>query len=285
MEVGNTTRSRATGVVHKLSHLQLLKLNVGTTVKDAGGIFYKLDQAFLGNTSSVRNPSKANEWVFDSGTSKYYRSKGTHDSSPANLSDPSKWDEFADFNAAVGGGLATNVNNDVRLTSTPVTSNHFWEKVTDDLTPGANSSGAWTTTLTNNSPLNLTNTHYWSPYTDATNPANNQPSSNDIWEDVTGKANLTVAPGGTPNDFWSNVTTAATTLTGVGSSTSWWNEANSGLDNPNGTAVTNEFWEDVSSDIFDFDDSGGSGMAATYWGASNVTAELTVPGTPGFANW
>ena len=143
----------------------------------------------------------------------------------------------------------------------------------------------WTTTLTNNSPLNLTNTHYWSPYTDATNPANNQPSSNDIWEDVTGKANLTVAPGGTPNDFWSNVTTAATTLTGVGSSTSWWNEANSGLDNPNGTAVTNEFWEDVSSDIFDFDDSGGSGMAATYWGASNVTAELTVPGTTGFANW
>ena len=115
-------------------------VNVGTTVKDAGGIFYKLDQAFLGNTSSVRNPSGANEWFLIQGHQNITAPRELM-TVHQQISDPSKWDEFADFNAAVGGGLATNVNNDVRLTSTPVTSNHFWEKVTDDLTPGANSSG------------------------------------------------------------------------------------------------------------------------------------------------
>jgi flagellar capping protein FliD len=258
-------------------------VNSGTTVKDSGGIFYKLDQDFLGDTSSTRTPSGAGEWVKDATSSKYYRSKGTDDSS--SILDTTKWDEFADFNAAVTAGLATDVDDNVKLNTPPAPSNDFWEKVTDDLTPSpTNTSGAWTTTLTNNSPTDLTNTHYWNPYADATDPSSN-PSSNAIWENVTDKANLTAPPAGTANDFWADVTTAATTLTGGGASVSWWNEANSGLDNPNGTAATNVFWKDVSSDIFDFDNSGGSGMAATYWGASNVTAELTDPTAVGFSNW
>ena len=189
-------------------------VNSGTTVKDSGGIFYKLDQDFLGDTSSTRTPSGAGEWVKDATSSKYYRSKGTDDSS--SILDTTKWDEFADFNAAVTAGLATDVDDNVKLNTPPAPSNDFWEKVTDDLTPSpTNTSGAWTTTLTNNSPTDLTNTHYWNPYADATDPSSN-PSSNAIWENVTDKANLTAPPAGTANDFWADVTTAATTLTGGG---------------------------------------------------------------------
>ena len=72
----------------------------------------------------------------------------------------------------------------------------------------------------------------------------------------------------------------ASTLAG---NANWWVDVNNiGLTNP---SSTNDFWTDKTSGIFDFADIGNGNEVDTYWGSSNVNAELTDDTNGGFANW
>ena len=71
----------------------------------------------------------------------------------------------------------------------------------------------------------------------------------------------------------------ASTLAG---NANWWVDVNNDLTNP---SSTNDFWTDKTSGIFDFADIGNGNEVDTYWGTSNVNAELTDDTNGGFADW
>ena len=96
---------------------------------------------------------------------------------------------------------------------------------------------------------------------------------------VTNKAKLADVTGtsGGGNGLWA--VADASTLAG---NANWWVDVNNDLTNP---SSTNDFWTDKTSGIFDFADIGNGNDVDTYWGSSNVNAELTDDTNGGFTNW
>ena len=147
----------------------------------------------------------------------------------------------------------------------------YWEDATAIVATGT---GYWTVDA---DPLTLSSANsYWTEDTQATTPA---AGGSGVWTNVTNLAKLadTTGTAGAGNGLWAVVD--ASTLA---ANANWWGDVTTDISNP---SATNDFWTDKSTDIFDFDDSGGSGMAATYWGASNVNAELTDDSNGGFSSW
>lgn len=287
--------------------------SANNVVKESASNHFQFKVNYHGSWAGGSIP--ANELVYIAADNAIYQNT----SGAGNTSDPTGggvagWTNLgADLQTVNGhGNNAGNALLQKYTTSDPATATDWWDDVTAAVTLTTPSharianywanatatvgtgTGYWTTTT---DPQDLTNTTYWLEQSEGTDPnAGSIPGgSSAIWQEVTDKAKLSNGnrpASGVNNNFWENVTTAATTLTGAGSSTNWWNDVSSDLADPDGSASANVFWDDVSGPagdtIFNFSNVGTGGtLANSYW--SSATAELTDPafsaGAPSTSWW
>ena len=147
----------------------------------------------------------------------------------------------------------------------------YWQDATAIVATGT---AYWTV---DTDPLTLSSANsYWTEDTQATTPAT---GGSGVWTNVTNLAKLadTTGTAGAGNGLWAVVD--ASTLA---ANANWWGDVTTDISNP---TATNDFWTDKTTDIFDFADIGNGNDVDTYWGSSNVNAELTDDSNGGFSSW
>ena len=271
-----------------------------TKVVQEGGDFFRFKANYYGSWGSTPGGGVAtNEMVYIAADNQIYRNS----SGGANAADPTGggvagWTAVgANLNAAEsslgGSALLLEKNN----TTDPATATNWWNDVSgavnlsntghgnfstyweDGSADVALGTGYWSLTT---DPQDVTNTTYWVEDTDATDPTANQPGGNAFWEDVSDLATLNDVTGASAisgNGIWKEISTP----TSLGASAAWWTQLiPAELTDPNG--VYDDFWTDVTADLFNFSQVGTGGtMADDYW--SDATTELTDATDGNFGNW
>ena len=263
-----------------------------TDVVKEGANYFQFQVAYTGNYAA----GVASNAIALGSDGKYYQntSGGANSNDPAPPTNGAGWSAgFANLDA-MQTGLGTGVLKKYTTTNPADATARadLWEDVTaavnlsntghaqlniygqDATAIVATGTAYWTV---DTDPLTLSSANsYWIEDTQATAPAT---GGSGVWTNVTNKAKLadTTGTAGAGNGLWAVVD--ASTLA---ANANWWGDVTTDISNP---SATNDFWTDKTTDIFDFADIGNGNDVDTYWGSSNVNAELTDDSNGGFSSW